>query len=249
MEGARKMNSETLGSRSMTAHITEEQAIRLRELALEIATAKAVSEVMRVTGHKAEHAEAEADFQDAVRAFDSALAPQQPSQGAPIDMVLYCPKCGEQHIDEPEWCDGEVVHDKGWTNPPHRSHLCHGCGHIWRPADVPTNGVVAVLTQGKDDSPLSAPEASGAMTDAQVEAAYADLQQRRRAAGEALFQSKLGTPCTLCSVGKFAADSNNHHSFHRCDSCGHVPMWDKEGKDFLIHGISTTSKEDTHGNR
>src|SRR5574340_600312 len=25
---------------------------------------------------------------------------------------------------------------KGWDNPPHRSHLCHGCGHIWRPADV-----------------------------------------------------------------------------------------------------------------
>lgn len=35
----------------------------------------------------------------------------------------------------------------------HRSHLCHGCGHIWRPADVPTNGVAAVKTKGKADSP------------------------------------------------------------------------------------------------
>ena len=84
---------------------------------------------------------------------------------APIDMILHCPKCGTQHIDaaddscgpikcqnkpqcaEPcgEWC--------GWTNPPHRSHLCHGCGHIWRPADVPTNGVAEIKTKGKNDSP------------------------------------------------------------------------------------------------
>ncbi len=38
------------------------------------------------------------------------------------------------------------------TGLPHRSHLCHGCGHIWRPADVPTNGVVATKTKGKADS-------------------------------------------------------------------------------------------------
>lgn len=62
----------------------------------------------------------------------------------PIDMVLYCPSCGLQHIDKA--CDG-------WGNPPHRSHLCHGCNHVWRPADVPTNGVAAVRTVGKVDSP------------------------------------------------------------------------------------------------
>lgn len=75
----------------------------------------------------------------------------------PIDMVLHCPACGLQHIDRadtPEdgadWNDPEIT----WNNPPHRSHLCHGCGHIWRPADVPTNGVRAVLTKGKADSPI-----------------------------------------------------------------------------------------------
>lgn len=62
----------------------------------------------------------------------------------PIDMVLRCPACGTQHIDAPD-------HD--WTNPPHRSHLCHKCGHIWRPADVPTNGVAAIKTKGRGDSP------------------------------------------------------------------------------------------------
>lgn len=73
------------------------------------------------------------------------------AQPAPIDMVLHCPACGKQHIDAPD----ERTPD--WKNEPHRSHLCHGCGHIWRPADVPTNGVAAVRTKGKADSPLAQP--------------------------------------------------------------------------------------------
>lgn len=76
------------------------------------------------------------------------------SQPAPIDMVLHCPACGLQHIDAPDaWRPGS---DPLWDNPPHRSHLCHGCGHIWRPADVPTNGMEAVKTRGKADSPIAA---------------------------------------------------------------------------------------------
>ena len=74
---------------------------------------------------------------------------------APIDMILYCPNCGVKHVDRadmPEdgadWKDPEIA----WTNPPHRSHLCHGCGCIWRPADVPTNGVESITTKGKADS-------------------------------------------------------------------------------------------------
>lgn len=62
-----------------------------------------------------------------------------------IDMVLHCPHCGHQHIDA-------VNTASGWMNPPHRSHLCHCCAHIWRPADVYTNGVAAVQTVGKNDS-------------------------------------------------------------------------------------------------
>lgn len=83
----------------------------------------------------------------------------QPKHTAPIDMVLHCPACGLQHIDAPEDadCDGEVAHSLGWSNPPHRSHLCHGCGHVWRPADVPTNGVKAIQTKGKADSPIQSP--------------------------------------------------------------------------------------------
>jgi hypothetical protein len=88
---------------------------------------------------------------------------------APIDMVLHCPKCGTQHIDAPEpepECDCRIPIMEGagqhspscsvfrevWTNPPHKSHLCHGCGVVWRPADVPTNGVAAVKTKGEHDT-------------------------------------------------------------------------------------------------
>lgn len=76
----------------------------------------------------------------------------------PIDMVLFCPACGLQHIDAPE---PMIAHElctqpefPAWDNPPHRSHLCHGCGHIWRPADVPTNGVKAIRSRGVNDSPI-----------------------------------------------------------------------------------------------
>lgn len=87
------------------------------------------------------------------------------AQQAPIDMVLHCPACGLQHIDEAARdlrddyavIEGIAELSPGyapWTNPPHRSHLCLGCKHIWRPADVPTNGVKAVLTKGENDSPI-----------------------------------------------------------------------------------------------
>lgn len=62
-----------------------------------------------------------------------------------IDMLLWCPTCHAQHIDKPE-------PHANWTNPPHRSHKCHACGTIWRPADVPTNGVAAIRTRGEADT-------------------------------------------------------------------------------------------------
>lgn len=85
-------------------------------------------------------------------------------------MILHCPACGLQHIDAPEEgldaFAGDIdapIPPPAWANPPHRSHLCHGCGHIWRPADVPTEGVAAIQTRGKDDSPpaLSRPSVEG----------------------------------------------------------------------------------------
>jgi len=78
-----------------------------------------------------------------------------------IDMVLHCPACGLQHIDAPEVSQHHEMctapEFAPWDNPPHRSHLCAGCGHVWRPADVATNGVQAVKTAGKDDSARISP--------------------------------------------------------------------------------------------
>jgi hypothetical protein len=119
---------------------------------------------------------------------------------APIDMVLYCPKCGEQHIDEPDTLHvfdgkdaagnahvGDVGGDGEWNNPPHRSHLCHGCGHIWRPADVPTNGVAAVKTAGKNDSPISLRASAAAAEEPRVGAFLDGLRRvyKARNIGEA----------------------------------------------------------------
>lgn len=72
----------------------------------------------------------------------------------PIKMILHCPRCQLQHVDEPDERTPE------WDNPPHRSHLCHGCGCIWRPADVPTEGVAAIETRGKADTALTSPAMS-----------------------------------------------------------------------------------------
>lgn len=72
----------------------------------------------------------------------------------PIDMVIYCPRCNNQHIDAPEpWIStGLGSYSSPWTNPPHKSHLCSYCKLIWRPADVCTNGVAAIKTRGKNDT-------------------------------------------------------------------------------------------------
>lgn len=68
-------------------------------------------------------------------------------ENKPLPMVLHCPRCGTQHIDEPDLANG-------WSNPPHRSHQCQkeGCKTIWRPADVPTVGVASIETKGKADT-------------------------------------------------------------------------------------------------
>lgn len=68
---------------------------------------------------------------------------REASEAAPINMLLWCPNCHHQHVDAP---------DADWTNPPHRSHLCHACGTVWRPADVETNGVVWIETRGSKDT-------------------------------------------------------------------------------------------------
>lgn len=55
----------------------------------------------------------------------------------PIDILLACPNCGTPHLDAPD-------PGSGWSNPPHTTHLCGHCGHLWKPSNYPTNGVATI---------------------------------------------------------------------------------------------------------
>jgi hypothetical protein len=63
------------------------------------------------------------------RAMDQALKHKDP----PKEMLLHCPECQKQHLDEGVW-----------RHRVHRTHLCQHCGHLWRPFEFPTVGVAAL---------------------------------------------------------------------------------------------------------
>lgn len=84
---------------------------------------------------------------------------------AVVDMILHCPVCHMQHIDEVD-----EVRNPGWLNPAHISHTCLGCGTVWRPCDRPTNGVAAMERHGRSDTwpargrnPLNSHDTGGIM--------------------------------------------------------------------------------------
>jgi len=51
-------------------------------------------------------------------------------QKNPLAMLLWCPECGERHIDVGEF-----------ATRVHTTHACQHCGMVWRPAILPTVGV------------------------------------------------------------------------------------------------------------
>jgi hypothetical protein len=67
----------------------------------------------------------------------------------PLDVLLFCPACKRQHIDAPEW--------PHWKNPPHRTHVCTACHTQWTPADMNTNGVLAIKPGSSANWPMPAP--------------------------------------------------------------------------------------------
>lgn len=60
---------------------------------------------------------------------------------APIPLILFCPLCHARHVDQGEF-----------ATKPHHTHACQSCGHVWRPAIVPTCGV-QFLPGFKDEAP------------------------------------------------------------------------------------------------
>lgn len=61
----------------------------------------------------------------------------------PVPMILTCPAhgCGARHVDKGDF-----------ATKPHHTHACQHCGHVWRPAIVPTVGV-QFLPGFKDEEP------------------------------------------------------------------------------------------------
>lgn len=86
---------------------------------------------------------------DAGRRAREALAAT--ADAAPVPMVLACPQCGVQHIDEGEWA----------ATRHHKTHQCQACKHEWRPFPYATVGVAAgapsdvtaALGDGGEDAP------------------------------------------------------------------------------------------------
>jgi hypothetical protein len=63
--------------------------------------------------------------------LDGFLGDIEKAKNARVPLELKCPQCDMIHVDQEEWAH-EI---------PHRTHLCHGCGNLWKPYPVGTVGV------------------------------------------------------------------------------------------------------------
>lgn len=124
---------------------------------------------MTVNGTDYSGVEAMRNFWKGAIAAAPAATIQAPVMVAePVEMILHCPTCRVQHVDAPD------DRTPDWTNPPHRSHLCHACGFVWRPADVPTSGVAAIKTIGKADTAPMVADPAGVAVKLLQELRYLD---------------------------------------------------------------------------
>jgi len=85
------------------------------------------------------------------------------SSPVPIPMILSCPNCHKVHSDEGEW-----------KTRPHKTHRCvndtfgKGCGAEWRPANVPTVGVLLLASDAPRGKDLSVGETRVSPTEAKA---------------------------------------------------------------------------------
>lgn len=127
----------------------------------------------------------------------------------PKPMILHCPKCGMKHIDEGEWASVRR----------HKSHLCMGCGEIWRPFDFHTVGVafeVADLVMH-----ASRPDSYGFVDRIEGETYYVRWLQ--------LSGCIPGTPVTPSSANREWAEGEPHKREElvatECPGCGEPQCW------------------------
>ena len=62
----------------------------------------------------------------------------------PVRMSLRCEKCGLQHVDVLDEATGI-----DWSARPHKTHLCLGCGHLFRPFEYATLGVATTEQEAR----------------------------------------------------------------------------------------------------
>lgn len=170
---------------------TDEHDLQSLALCLSIvglqSEASAVSNVLqRLASHDARVTELlEANNREVERrraaesALRGAMALLEDERARPVELLLFCPACLHQHVDAP---DPAI----GWTNPPHRSHLCASCGHVWRPADRPTTGVATIATKGAKDG-----GAHPCLTWETAVAAEAAARQRNNSGGTAAVSGRF----------------------------------------------------------
>lgn len=97
---------------------------RVSELALRLVAPGAFPQISASEGH---------ELSEAIVSMCGALERGSLSREiapSPVPMLLWCPKCGERHIDVGEF-----------ATKVHHTHACQNCGLCWRPAVVPTCGV------------------------------------------------------------------------------------------------------------
>lgn len=70
------------------------------------------------------------------RAEVTRLAKQVRELSEPVQLLLACPECGVQHVDEDEWAARY-----------HHTHRCVACGNEWSPALRATVGVRVLATR------------------------------------------------------------------------------------------------------
>ena len=73
---------------------------------------------------------AEQPFRATITKLEARIAELTTQLREQTEMLLWCPACGERHIDEGEF-----------ATKVHHTHACQHCGMVWRPSLHPTVGV------------------------------------------------------------------------------------------------------------
>jgi hypothetical protein len=91
---------------------------------------EAIRNILNVVNDPQQVLNAVRDMRDKLRAATHALESVSNVEAQPVPMLLWCPDCGQRHIDT------GVFETKL-----HHTHACQHCGMVWRPAICNTKGV------------------------------------------------------------------------------------------------------------